>query len=97
LLQRSSKDDDHEDDEPPKSKNQHRQRQPYGQAFFSGHHKAGVKRMARVAAKRIEAGKSLEYFRPNTTIVIATAAVKLRTAGEPRTVIACMIKFSFFG
>jgi hypothetical protein len=58
--------------------------------------KAGVKRMGRVAARKIGAITSLEYFRPNTTITMAAAVSKWGTTGEPRTVILFMVNFSLY-
>jgi hypothetical protein len=43
---------------------------------FSSHHNTGVKRIARVAAKRMGDRNSLAYFRAKTTITIADTAVK---------------------
>src|SRR5436309_4775290 len=65
--------------------------------FFSSHHNAGVKRIARVAARKMGASTSLEYFRPNTTITMAAAASNGRMTGEPRTIMDFMVNFSLFG
>jgi hypothetical protein len=71
--------------------------QQEGNPFFSSHHNAGVKRMARVAARKMGASTSLEYFRPNTTITMAAAASNERMRGEPRTIMVFIVHCSFDG
>ena len=68
-----------------------------GNPFFSSHHNAGVKRIARVAARKIGASTSLEYFRPNTTITMAAAASNGRMTGEPRVIMVFIVNASLCG
>src|SRR5439155_17596228 len=68
-----------------------------GNPFFASHHNDGVKRIGRVAARKMGANTSLEYFSPNTTITMAAAASNGRMTGEPRTIMVFIVNVSLFG